>query len=567
VIKKNKKFNFFLLGLFILNFLQAIFTPIIKDEAYYWSWAQHFAWGYFDHPPMVAFMIKVSSFFFSGRLGIRFITILLNVLLVKVIWELIPEKIKEEKNADRVFFMILLATPFFNIYGFITTPDAPLLFFGALYLLALTKIENKNNLLNTLFFGLTAALLIYSKLFGFIVIFLSILFKPGLLRKKTTYLSGIIALIFLTPYIYWQYNHDFITFNYHLFQRKSIGDFRFKFVSGYLLGTIGVLNPGFIYIIFRQLIKKKNLIINENVFMVRMFIGYILFFFIYSFRSWIEAHWVAFAIIPMVILLYTITVKNSKVYKTIKIISIISIVLLSLLRILITLNLPIKTEFDTQKKTYFNAIDKLANNRMVIFINSYQKASEYSYYTHKKSYSINNIYYRKNQYNLWDIENALKNKKVMFIEGKFSSFKDSIKLVTGDYVWYKKVDKFKIIGALKATFSKPLKKIDFNKEKQVSLLIKNPYKYNLELDKNNSFYELAIQLEYKKYKHIIPLRVKSKIVIKAKQKNSIVVSLLTKQIPKGEYMLSIIIKDKSLYYRQISENYKVQVKNSRLYLE
>ena len=28
--------------------------PLSADEAYYAQWAQHPDWGYFDHPPMVA---------------------------------------------------------------------------------------------------------------------------------------------------------------------------------------------------------------------------------------------------------------------------------------------------------------------------------------------------------------------------------------------------------------------------------------------------------------------------------------------------------------------------------
>jgi len=134
LFKNSKKFNLFILGIFIINILQAIFTPILKDEAYYWRWAQNLDWGYFDHPPMVAFIIKLGTYLFSGALGIRFVTVLLNILMVFVIWALVPDSHKKQKNAEWIFFSILLAMPFFHIYGFITTPDAPLLFFSALYL-------------------------------------------------------------------------------------------------------------------------------------------------------------------------------------------------------------------------------------------------------------------------------------------------------------------------------------------------------------------------------------------------------------------------------------------------
>ncbi|TSA28499.1 MAG: hypothetical protein D4R67_03720 [Bacteroidetes bacterium] len=32
----------------------AIYIPLDADEAYYWLYCHFPAWGYFDHPPMIA---------------------------------------------------------------------------------------------------------------------------------------------------------------------------------------------------------------------------------------------------------------------------------------------------------------------------------------------------------------------------------------------------------------------------------------------------------------------------------------------------------------------------------
>jgi len=42
---------------FIANLLQAIFTGLHSDESYYWMYSQNPAWGYFDHPPLVAALV------------------------------------------------------------------------------------------------------------------------------------------------------------------------------------------------------------------------------------------------------------------------------------------------------------------------------------------------------------------------------------------------------------------------------------------------------------------------------------------------------------------------------
>src|SRR5262249_40494218 len=38
---------------------------LIPEEAYYWNYAQHLDWGYLDHPPMVAWLIWLSTSIFG----------------------------------------------------------------------------------------------------------------------------------------------------------------------------------------------------------------------------------------------------------------------------------------------------------------------------------------------------------------------------------------------------------------------------------------------------------------------------------------------------------------------
>lgn len=45
---------------------------LMFDEAYYALWAKHLAWSYFDHPPMVALWIRLSTLLFGEHeLGVR----------------------------------------------------------------------------------------------------------------------------------------------------------------------------------------------------------------------------------------------------------------------------------------------------------------------------------------------------------------------------------------------------------------------------------------------------------------------------------------------------------------
>ena len=65
-LQADQKHNLKILGGFIfgwtlLNILQALFTSVYPDEAYYLMYSLHLQWGYFDHPPMVALGIKIGE--------------------------------------------------------------------------------------------------------------------------------------------------------------------------------------------------------------------------------------------------------------------------------------------------------------------------------------------------------------------------------------------------------------------------------------------------------------------------------------------------------------------------
>ena len=200
-----KKFDKLWIGITLINIVQAIFTPIIQDEAYYWMFSNNLDWGYFDHPPMVALLIKLGFYIAPNALGIRLLTVIFSALLIKIIWRLIPKENKTHKHTELIFFGLLLSIPIFTIFSFISTPDVALLLFSSLYLVAFLRLESKRSLINILFVATAAAFLIYSKYHGGVIILLSVILKPNFLKKKEIYIAGLLALIIVFPHFYWQY--------------------------------------------------------------------------------------------------------------------------------------------------------------------------------------------------------------------------------------------------------------------------------------------------------------------------------------------------------------------------
>ena len=65
-------------ALVLVRLVAAAVTPLTFDEAYYWTWSKHLAGGYYDHPPMVAIVIRLGTMVVGDtELGVRLVSILL----------------------------------------------------------------------------------------------------------------------------------------------------------------------------------------------------------------------------------------------------------------------------------------------------------------------------------------------------------------------------------------------------------------------------------------------------------------------------------------------------------
>src|SRR5512133_1962244 len=128
-------FAFFLILWGIINIVQARFTPLNNDEAYYWMYSKYLSWGYFDHPPMIAIMIRIGDMIFHNELGVRFLVVVCQTGTLFIVWKLLNEDRALSKGSLFIFMMLIAILPVFNIYSFIATPDAPLIFFTAVFLL------------------------------------------------------------------------------------------------------------------------------------------------------------------------------------------------------------------------------------------------------------------------------------------------------------------------------------------------------------------------------------------------------------------------------------------------
>jgi 4-amino-4-deoxy-L-arabinose transferase-like glycosyltransferase len=211
----------------VLGLIQSGLTELQDDEAYYWVYSKYLDTGYFDHPPMIAVLVKMGYAIFPNELGIRLFPLLLNVLTLMII-----EKLMTYKN-DLLFYAIALSIAALQLAGFIAVPDIPLIFFTALFFLCYKKFAEKQSLINSLLLTVSIALLFYTKYHAVLIVLFTLLSNLKLFTKPQLYLAGFIALVLFAPHLYWQWEHNWISFRYHLF-KSNVTPYKFSYTTEYL---------------------------------------------------------------------------------------------------------------------------------------------------------------------------------------------------------------------------------------------------------------------------------------------------------------------------------------------
>ncbi len=195
----------------------ALRVEMLPEEAYYWTYTQYPAFGYFDHPPMVAWVVRAGTLVFGDtELGVRFGHMVLLIGCAWLVW-LTARTWFDEQSAWYATLLFALL-PIFSGMGLIVTPDAPLVFFWLATLYAIGKaVTTKRGgwwLLAGVAFGgalqskYTAVLLAPSLL-------MFLLLSPAQrywLRRPQPWLALAVAIALFSPVVVWNAQHDWASF-------------------------------------------------------------------------------------------------------------------------------------------------------------------------------------------------------------------------------------------------------------------------------------------------------------------------------------------------------------------
>jgi 4-amino-4-deoxy-L-arabinose transferase-like glycosyltransferase len=248
----------------LVHFALGFSIEFSVDEAHYALYAKHLAWSYFDHPPLVGWIQWPLVSLTSSEGIIRLIPELLWALSAFLVYQVTVEihRLMQGRNAGYLsttlpsanlcgFMAVLaiIAAPLPHVLAIGLLPDtllAPLSLCLMLMALRWTRKENFT-IADWIFTGLLLGLAGLSKYtaaftaFALLLVFL-VSPKKAWITKAGFWMAAVIALIVISPVLYWNWINDWISFKYQI-AHGSGGTWAWRRVAAFVGIQIACFGP------------------------------------------------------------------------------------------------------------------------------------------------------------------------------------------------------------------------------------------------------------------------------------------------------------------------------------
>lgn len=191
--------------------------PLFFDEAQYWIWSLSPDWGYYSKPPMVAWIITLTT----GLCGEKESCIRLGAPLLHLLTAMMLYEIGRLLYSPRVGLysaLTYVTVPAVWVSSFLISTDPPLLFFWTLAILAFIKAVQSNAWRWWILAGLAAGGGMLSKYTMLLFFFSSLGYlltssmHKGILKQPRYWMAALLALLLFLPNVGWNAAHGFVSF-------------------------------------------------------------------------------------------------------------------------------------------------------------------------------------------------------------------------------------------------------------------------------------------------------------------------------------------------------------------
>lgn len=298
-----------ILGLFALIRLGLIpLFELFPQEAYYFFYSQNPSLSYFDHPPMVALLIGLSTSLLGPsvwgiRLGALVYTFLTQILFYKT-----ARLLLDEQSSQRIT-LIMAATIMVSTLSLISTPDVALVLTWCGTLYALVQAIFKDRKVFWILAGICMGLAFDSKYtgaalqIGLLLFLVTSTTYRKLLLTPYPYLSLVLAQLVMAPVYIWNMQHDWASFAFQsTTHTKSALSFRPQYLLALLATQAALVGPPLLVLFFRwigattsQMVRSRRplmVLTEQQLFLVLFFVPLFLGFFALSLTSLVKPNWI-----------------------------------------------------------------------------------------------------------------------------------------------------------------------------------------------------------------------------------------------------------------------------------
>ena len=218
--------------LLAIKLAQWCLAGVFMDEAYYWMWSQHPALSYYDHPPLNAWLLGLSSTLFGWNVfALRLPVALAFAADIAALWLIARRLGGDTRGHFWLTLLLFLATPVFSMVTNYALPDHLLLtalLFATYFLLRFFADRSagqagrtRDLLLGGLFLGLAGLAKYNAAFLGLGVGLFVLLHDRALLGQFRLYLAAAVALALQAPVIVWNATERFASFAFQLGGRHA----------------------------------------------------------------------------------------------------------------------------------------------------------------------------------------------------------------------------------------------------------------------------------------------------------------------------------------------------------
>jgi 4-amino-4-deoxy-L-arabinose transferase-like glycosyltransferase len=273
-------------------------VPLFDDEAYYALWARDLALGYYDHPPMIAYMIRLgTSLTGENALGIRLIPVFCFSAAGYLVGDI------ARMSGDRSILPVL-ATTLYNLnplvfaLGSFATPDAPssLFWVAALWTACRAVNMSEGDRYPMLWWVCTGLLIGFGGLSKFTNAFLAVGLLAYLivtakgrayLLTRLPYLAMVAAVLPLLPYLFWNLQNDWLGLQ-RQGARLIASSFSTRYVGEYVALLLLAPSPLVTWLAFRAFKMPPR----HSALLVCSSVPLLLYFSYHAMHAQVQANWI-----------------------------------------------------------------------------------------------------------------------------------------------------------------------------------------------------------------------------------------------------------------------------------